>query len=103
MVSPQVGFAMSPRSGRREDAEQRLKERDAQTPTITGTTYRSFYQNNPVRFDYGLTKKGAELLPVLQAISRLANAHLPETCKAPANFLALKPNEIAVKVPSRAR
>jgi DNA-binding HxlR family transcriptional regulator len=52
------------------------------------------YQQNPVRFDYRLTRKGADLLPALQAVCVWANHHLPETWRPPKTFLALKPDDI---------
>lgn len=52
------------------------------------------YQDNPVRFEYRLTDKGADLLPALQAISRWANRHMPDTWKAPKSFLELTPNDL---------
>jgi DNA-binding HxlR family transcriptional regulator len=54
------------------------------------------YQTNPARYEYGLTQKGAELLPVLQAICRWANTHMPETWRTPERFLSLKPAEVAI-------
>jgi DNA-binding HxlR family transcriptional regulator len=52
------------------------------------------YQQNPVRFAYRLTRKGADLLPALQAVCIWANRHLPETWRPPKTFLALKPDDI---------
>ncbi len=45
------------------------------------------YQNNPIRFDYKLTKKGLGLLPVVQEICRWANRFIPGTWKPPESFL----------------
>jgi DNA-binding HxlR family transcriptional regulator len=59
-----------------------------------GLIERRAYQQHPARFEYGLTQKGAELLPVLQAICRWANTHIPETWKTPEKFLTLKPKEV---------
>lgn len=59
-----------------------------------GLISKSAYQDNPPRFEYGLTKKGAELLPVLQAICRWANAYMPETWLTPEKFLTLKPDAL---------
>jgi DNA-binding HxlR family transcriptional regulator len=66
-----------------------------------GLIAKSAYQDNPVRFEYGLTKKGAELLPVLQAICLWANVHMPKTWQTPEKFLTLKPSEIIAKAPKR--
>ena len=52
------------------------------------------YQDNPVRFEYRLTEKGADLLPALQAVCLWANRHLPDTWKTPKSFLGLKPSEV---------
>ena len=52
------------------------------------------YQENPVRFEYRLTKKGADLLPALQAVCLWANRHLPDTWKTPKRFLELEPSEV---------
>jgi|ERR1700730_10923314 DNA-binding HxlR family transcriptional regulator len=52
------------------------------------------YQDNPVRFEYRLTQKGADLLPALQAVCLWANRHLPDTWKTPKSFLELKPSEV---------
>lgn len=52
------------------------------------------YQQKPVRFEYGLTGKGAELLPALQAVCVWANRHLPGTWQTPAKFLELKPRDL---------
>jgi len=56
------------------------------------------YQQNPVRFEYRLTGKGADLLPALQAVCLWANRHLPKTWKAPKSFLELKPSEVMSKI-----
>jgi DNA-binding HxlR family transcriptional regulator len=56
------------------------------------------YQQNPVRFEYRLTKKGADLLPALQAVCLWANRHLPSTWQTPKNFLALDPGDIVAGI-----
>lgn len=53
------------------------------------------YQNNPPRHEYALTRKGADLLPVLQAMARWSIEHIPGrweppdwfTNSSPADFL----------------
>ena len=55
------------------------------------------YQDNPVRFEYRLTERGADLLPALQAVCRWANRHLPETWTTPKTFLNLKPDDVVFK------
>ena len=52
------------------------------------------YQAHPARYEYKLTQKGAELLPVLQSICRWANTHIAETWRTPDRFLSLKSAEI---------
>lgn len=45
------------------------------------------YQDRPPRYEYHLTPKGADLLPVLRAIIEWANRHLPGTAKPPPGLL----------------
>jgi DNA-binding HxlR family transcriptional regulator len=59
-----------------------------------GLVEKRSYQENPVRFEYRLTEKGADLLPALQAICLWANRHIPGTWKAPKSFLELEPGEV---------
>lgn len=49
------------------------------------------YQSNPPRFEYGLTDEGRALLPVVQAMCRWANAHIPGTWTPPESFMAARP------------
>jgi DNA-binding HxlR family transcriptional regulator len=51
------------------------------------------YQLNPPRFDYRLTRKGAELLPVLQAMARWAKENIPDRWDVPAWFADAKPRQ----------
>lgn len=44
------------------------------------------YQRNPLRYEYRLTKKGAELLPVLQAMATWSKTHIPNRWDVPAWF-----------------
>lgn len=57
-----------------------------------GLIEKSRYQDNPPRHTYALTKKGEALLPVLQAMCRWANAHVPETWTPPASFMKRRPS-----------
>lgn len=59
-----------------------------------GLIEKASYQQNPVRFDYRLSEKGADLLPALQAVCVWANRHLPDTWKTPKSFLDLKPADV---------
>ena len=45
------------------------------------------YQERPRRNEYLLTRKGSDLLTVLQAICRWGNAHIPDTWIPPASFM----------------
>lgn len=51
------------------------------------------YQDAPTRYEYRLTPKGADLLPVLQALAVWAARHIPERWPAPAWFTAGKPHD----------
>ena len=53
----------------------------------TGLLTKEPYQSNPVRHQYRLTRKGAELFPVLREIIRWANKHIPGTSVPPASYL----------------
>ena len=53
----------------------------------TGLVTKEPYQSNPVRHQYRLTRKGAELFPVLREIIRWANKHIPGTSVPPASYL----------------
>ncbi len=52
-----------------------------------GLATRAPYQDRPKRYEYKLTKKGRDLLPVMQAICRWANRHYPGTWTPPAHFM----------------
>lgn len=52
-----------------------------------GLATRKAYQQRPKRYEYELTDKGRDLLPVLQAMSRWANRHYPETFAPPERFM----------------
>lgn len=44
------------------------------------------YQHNPVRYEYRLTNKGTDLLPILKEMIRWANKHVPGTTRPPRGF-----------------
>ncbi len=46
-----------------------------------GIADRRLYQDRPPRYEYRLTKKGRELEPVLAALARWGNRHIPGTRK----------------------
>jgi DNA-binding HxlR family transcriptional regulator len=51
------------------------------------------YQPNPARYEYALTEKGADLLPVLQALSLWGVKHIPQRWTPPAKFMSAKPDD----------
>lgn len=59
-----------------------------------GLITRTAYQTRPPRFEYRLTAKGEDLLPMIQAMCRWAEVHLPGTWQAPDTFMALTPGAI---------
>ncbi len=52
-----------------------------------GLVTRKPYQNRPVRYEYRLTPKGADLFPVLKEMVRWAGRHIPGAAKPPAGFI----------------
>lgn len=48
---------------------------------------RRAYRSNPPRHEYRLTRKGADLLPVLQAIARWGASHIPGRMAPPEGFM----------------
>lgn len=52
-----------------------------------GLAERVLYQERPRRFEYELTEKGRDLLPVMQNICLWANKHYPGTWTPPASFM----------------
>ena len=51
------------------------------------------YQANPVRYEYSLTRAGADLLPVLQALAAWSGAHIPGRWAPPKWFAEGKPED----------
>lgn len=54
------------------------------------------YQDRPVRYAYLLTRKGAELMPVLQTIAEWGLAHKTGKWTPPPHFWDLTPEQILV-------
>lgn len=52
-----------------------------------GLLKKSPYQQNPVRYEYRLTPKGADLFPILKEIIRWGNKYVDGTTVPPAGFL----------------
>lgn len=66
-----------------------------------GIVIRVPYQESPRRHEYRLTRRGADLLPVLQAIAVWGLRHIPGRDEPPAGYLtappeAFYPDEAAV-------
>lgn len=53
-----------------------------------GLARRKAYRRRPKRFEYQLTEKGRDLLPVMQAYCRWANKYYPKTWIPPESFMA---------------
>jgi len=66
-----------------------------------GLVRKSAYQANPVRHEYRLTRRGADLLPVLQAMAAWSNAHIPGRWQPPAWFAEGKPQDFYPAAPDR--
>ena len=58
---------------------------------------RTAYQQRPTRHEYALTQKGADLLPILQAMTRWSNRHLPGSWRPPGWFETLTPDALNKK------
>ena len=53
------------------------------------------YQLRPKRFEYALTKKGAHLAPILQAMCIWGNKFIKDSWVAPDSFMNFDPNKIS--------
>jgi DNA-binding HxlR family transcriptional regulator len=58
-----------------------------------GLVSKSPYQRNPLRYQYRLTKRGADLLPVLQDLAAWAGRHIPDRWGSPAWFDKGRPED----------
>ncbi|EGU57768.1 putative transcriptional regulator [Vibrio nigripulchritudo ATCC 27043] len=61
---------------------ERLKKLESE-----GLITKELYQERPKRYQYLLTDKGMEILPILQAISRWSNKHIDGTWIPPQWFM----------------
>jgi DNA-binding HxlR family transcriptional regulator len=52
------------------------------------------YQTRPLRCEYRLTAKGADLLPVLQQLALWGHRHIPGRWSPPAWFLKARPKDL---------
>ena len=62
--------------------------------TAAGILERVPYSEKPLRHEYRLTRKGADLLPVLQAIADWCRRHEPETWEPPRAFRDAQPEDL---------
>lgn len=81
-------FLASPEGIKRNILAERLKRLEA-----AGLIARRRYQERPERFEYSLTRAGADLLPVLQAVARWAKAHIPGVWTPSDAFFARRPED----------
>lgn len=58
-----------------------------------GLVHRKRYQDKPERYEYRLTQRGAELLPVIQALARWGAANLGHTYDPPQSLLEWLPED----------
>jgi len=61
-----------------------------------GLVVRVAYQDNPPRFHYRLTPKGAALLPVIQELAKWGAAHMAHTYAPPEQLLRWRPEDHVV-------
>lgn len=60
----------------------------------TGIITKTQYQEKPLRHEYFLTTKGADLLPVLQQLILWTQKHIPDCWTLPDSFFTTKPEDI---------
>ncbi len=58
-----------------------------------GLVTKHAYQTNPPRHEYRLTHKGADLLPVLQALAYWSDVHIPGRWTPPVSFRDARPEQ----------
>ena len=58
-----------------------------------GLVTRTAYQEGPARYAYHLTERGADLLPVLQALAAWAGKHIPDRWSPPPWFAEGRPEQ----------
>jgi DNA-binding HxlR family transcriptional regulator len=81
-------FLASPEGIQRNILAERLKRLEN-----AGLIGRRPYQDKPERFEYCLTARGADLLPILQAMARWAKRHVPGVWMPSEGFFARMPEE----------
>lgn len=62
-----------------------------------GIAQKQAYQQKPLRYEYYLTAKGTDLLPVLQALIRWMQKYDADCWEPPAGFFEAKPEDLLSK------
>lgn len=57
-----------------------------------GITEKRLYQQRPKRYEYVLTRRGADLIPVLQSLCHFGMTHFPNAWHPPDEFFELTPD-----------
>ncbi len=60
-----------------------------------GVVTRRLYREHPPRYEYRLTRRGAELLPVLQAMAQWGRKHIARSWELPEWFTSATPDTFA--------
>jgi DNA-binding HxlR family transcriptional regulator len=63
----------------------------------SGITEKRLYQERPKRYEYVLTRRGADLIPVLQSVCHFGMTHFPQAWHPPSGFFDLTPEGWWVK------
>ena len=56
-----------------------------------GIVEKRSYQVKPTRYEYNMTRRGADLIPILQELCRWGEQHLPECWTPPKGLYSLTP------------
>lgn len=63
----------------------------------SGILTKQMYREKPLRYEYYLTEKGADLLPIIQQLALWAGKYVPECGSPPEHFLTSKPVDLLRK------
>lgn len=77
-------FQASPESISTNILAERLKRL-----TARGIVEKRIYQSKPDRYEYLLTRSGADLIPVIQAVCRWGMDHIPDAWTPPQTFMEM--------------
>jgi DNA-binding HxlR family transcriptional regulator len=61
------------------------------------------YQSKPLRYEYLLSRKGADLLPVLQQLGLWAHRYVPGSLPPPAHFMTANPEDLLANAGNTAK